>query len=219
MRRIKSISVNAESVMTIENKTSFQRLRNGKFAMTYLGGFANRDQIEFLKKVISDNPNIKYYHFGDIDIGGFLIHKHLCRETSKSFEMYCMGIEQLCDVRFSHCLRELTDNDMNRIGTLMGEDLYNEVLKYMKENNVKLEQDFGQDKDLFKIYFMNYGENEEQVSDKYKKGRNILYVAITRAIKNLRVLYIDDFEEIKDGIKKVFEKAYQFTNEIAIEDF
>ena len=32
-------------------------------------------------------------------------------------------------------------------------------------------------------------------------------------------LYIDDFEEIKDGIKKVFEKAYQFTNEIAIEDF
>ena len=141
VRRIKSISVNAESVMTIENKTSFQRLRNGKFAMTYLGGFANRDQIEFLKKVISDNPNIKYYHFGDIDIGGFLIHKHLCRETSKSFEMYCMGIEQLCDIRFSHCLRELTDNDMNRIGTLMGEDLYNEVLKYMKENNVKLEQE------------------------------------------------------------------------------
>ena len=126
----------------------------------------------------------------------------------------------------------------------MEEDLYNEVLKYMKENNVKLEQeivsyylvkdinytipplywfdfwkDFGQDKDLFKLYFMNYGENEEQVSDKYEKGRNILYVAITRAIKNLRVLYIDDFEEIKDGIKKVFEKAYQFTNEIAIEDF
>ena len=85
VRRIKSISVNAESVMTIENKTSFQRLRDGKFAMMYLGGFANRDQIEFLKKVISDNPNIKYYHFGDIDIGGFLIHKHLCRETSKSF--------------------------------------------------------------------------------------------------------------------------------------
>ena len=68
------------------------------------------------------------------------------------------------------------------------------------------EKDFGQDKDLFKFYFMNYGENEEQVSDKYEKGRNILYVAITRAIKNLRVLYIDDFEEIKDGIKKFLKK-------------
>ena len=53
---------------------------------------------------------------------------------------------------------------------------------------------------------MNYGENEEQVSDKYEKGRNILYVAITRTIKNLRVLYIDDFEEIKDGIKKFLKK-------------
>ena len=66
---------------------------------------------------------------------------------------------------------------------------------------------------------MNYGENEEQASDQYEKGRNILYVAVTRAIKNLRVLYIDDFGEIKDGIEKVFEKAYVFTNEIAIEDF
>ena len=46
------------------------------------GGIAI-DQIEFLKKVISDNLNVGYYHFGDIDIGGFLIHKHLCRETSK----------------------------------------------------------------------------------------------------------------------------------------
>ncbi len=70
--------------MTIENKTSFQRLRDGDSAMMYLGGFANRHQIEFLKKVISDNPNVRYYHFGDIDIGGFLIRKHLCRETAKN---------------------------------------------------------------------------------------------------------------------------------------
>lgn len=33
------------------------------------------------------------------------------------------------------------------------------------------------------------------------------------------ILYIDDFEEIKDGIEKVFEKAYAFTNEISIDDF
>lgn len=141
VQSIKSISVNTEYIMTIENKTSFQRLRDGKFAMMYLGGFANRHQIEFLKKVILYNSNIRYYHFGDIDIGGFLIHKHLCRETSKRFELYCMGIKQLCDMRFSHCLRELTDNDINRLGILMEEDWYSEVLKYMKENNVKLEQE------------------------------------------------------------------------------
>lgn len=141
IQSIKSISVNAESVMTIENKTSFQRLKDEDSAMMYLGGFANRYQIEFLKKVISDNLNVRYYHFGDIDIGGFLIHKHLCRETSNSFELYCMGIQQLSDMRFSHCLRELTDNDMSRLDSLIEDASYSEILKYMKEHNVKLEQE------------------------------------------------------------------------------
>lgn len=140
VQSIKNIRVNSERVMTIENKTSFQRLKDGDSAMMYLGGFANRHQIEFLKKVISDNPFVRYYHFGDIDIGGFLIHKHLCRETAKKFELYCMGIQQLCDVRFRHCLRELTDNDMSRIGAFM-EEPYCDVLKYMQEHNVKLEQE------------------------------------------------------------------------------
>lgn len=47
--------------------------------------------------------------------------------------------------RLSRCwisrLSNETDNDMSRIGTLMEENLYNEVLKYMKENNLKLEQE------------------------------------------------------------------------------
>ncbi len=141
VQSIKNISVNSESVMTVENKTSFQRMKDGGLAMMYLGGFANRHQIEFLKKVISDNPDIKYYHFGDIDVGGFLIHRHLCRETAKNFELYCMGIAQLCDKRYCHCLRELTGNDMSRLASLLEEDSYSEVLKYMKENNIKLEQE------------------------------------------------------------------------------
>jgi len=141
IRSIKSISVNAESVMTIENKTSFQRLKDEKSAMMYLGGFANRYQIEFLKKVVLDNPKAKYMHFGDIDIGGFLIHKQLCRETSKNFELYCMGIQQLCDMRFEHCLRALTDTDLIRLESLIEDSSYSEVLKYMKEHNVKLEQE------------------------------------------------------------------------------
>lgn len=49
--------------------------------------------------------------------------------------------------------------------------------------------------------------------------RKNIRLAVTRAIKNLRVLYIDDFEEIKDGLERVFEKAYAFTDEIAVDDF
>lgn len=152
IQSIKKISVNTEKIMTIENKTSFQRLKNQSMAMMYLGGFANRHQIAFLKKVILDNPDHRYLHFGDIDIGGFLIHKHLCSETSKKVELYCMGLEQLCDIRFSHCLRKLTDNDMIRLETLIEDASYRKVLKYMKERNVKLEQEivsYYLEKDIF----------------------------------------------------------------------
>lgn len=76
-----------------------------------------------------------------IDIGGFLIHKHLCRETSKDFALYCMGVEQLEDKRFRNCLKSLTDNDISRLEALMDDVLYSDTLKYMKEHNVKLEQE------------------------------------------------------------------------------
>ena len=141
IQRIKRITVNTDTVMTIENKTTYQRMKDNDAALMYLGGFANRHQIDFLKKVISDNLHVKYRHFGDIDIGGFLIHKQLCRDTATNFELYRMGIEQLQDVRFRNCLRELTENDIHRLETLAGENAYSEILKYMKENNVKLEQE------------------------------------------------------------------------------
>lgn len=140
-QKAKSIIVDVDNVMTIENKTSYHRMNDSNSATMYLGGFANRHQIDFLKKVISDNPNVKYKHFGDIDIGGFLIHKHLCQETSTDFKLYCMGIKQLQDIRFRNCLRQLTDNDINKLESLMDYSVYSEILKYMKIHNVKLEQE------------------------------------------------------------------------------
>lgn len=82
-----------------------------------------------------------------------------------------------------------------------------------------LEKDFGQDKGLFETFFKEYGKPVNQISSKYEKGRNILYVAVTRAIKNLRVLYIDDLEEIRDSAESIFGKAYEFSNGITMEEF
>ncbi len=138
---IRRITVNSSNLLTVENKTSYQRLKGHNMAIMYLGGFASWHQIQFLKKVIQDNPNITYLHFGDIDIGGFLIHKHLCRETSKNFRLFCMGVSQLRDKRFQNCLKKLTEHDLVRLEGFPEEDPYREVLAYMKEFNVKLEQE------------------------------------------------------------------------------
>ena len=63
-----------------------------------------------------------------------------------------MGIQQLCDIRFRHCLRELTENDVIRLESLIDDAAYGEVLKYMKECNVKLEQEIVS-------YYLEKGEN------------------------------------------------------------
>ncbi|MCD8073953.1 MAG: DUF2220 domain-containing protein [Lachnospiraceae bacterium] len=138
---IRRIIVSCPVVMTIENKASYQRMSCSDRALFYLGGFAGRAQLRFLKKVIQDNPQCSYYHFGDIDVGGFLIHRHLCRALSWKFELYCMGIRQLRDERFGPCLKTLTENDRSRMKTLCGEEAYRPVLAYMKEKGVKLEQE------------------------------------------------------------------------------
>lgn len=139
--RIKRIIVNTGQIMTIENKTAFGRFQDKQCATVYLGGFANRHQICFLKMLYSDNPSHTYLHFGDIDAGGLLIHQHLCNAVGIRFELYKMGVAQLRDARFRHCLQGLSGNDMERLKGLTDYPLYREVAAEMIKSGVKLEQE------------------------------------------------------------------------------
>ena len=59
---------------------------------------------------------------------------------------------------------------------------------------------FGKEKTYFEDYFKKY-DTELSEDSLYEKARNLLYVAVTRAIKNLRVLYIDDIQPIREGVQ------------------
>ena len=135
------IRVRSPRLMTVENKTSYQRMQPEGAALVYLGGFAVRYQVRFLEKVLQDNPELECLHFGDIDVGGFLIHRHLCRAVGSYFNLYRMGIRELEDPRFQLCRKKLTENDRSRMKGLMEEEEYREVLAYMDEHDVKLEQE------------------------------------------------------------------------------
>lgn len=77
-----------------------------------------------------------------------------------------------------------------------------------------LGKDFGQDKGLFELFFKEYGKDIVQdlpKHERYERGRNILYVVVTRAIRNLRILYIDDLDGIKDNMEKIFGKVEAFS--------
>ena len=67
---------------------------------------------------------------------------------------------------------------------------------------------FGRSKSYFNNYFVGYDQelkdNELQL---YRKARNLLYVAVTRARINLRILYTGDYENKKEMFDVIFGKV------------
>lgn len=64
---------------------------------------------------------------------------------------------------------------------------------------------FGKQKNYFEYFFKNYAtELHDENLQLYENVRNLLYVAVTRAVKNLVILYIDDLQSIEEPVKRIF---------------
>ncbi|ADL50604.1 Wadjet anti-phage system protein JetD domain-containing protein [Clostridium cellulovorans] len=135
---IERIDVAGNAVITIENLTSFHTFSDENVFAIYLGGYHNCVRREFIKKLYKQNQNIAYYHFGDIDAGGFYILQHLKHQTGVDFKPFNMDIETLKS--YSKYIKPLTENDRDRLSKLINSE-YCMVIKYMIENNCKLEQE------------------------------------------------------------------------------
>lgn len=138
---IQSIKLIAPEFMTIENRTSYLRYHKDDVVAFYLGGYANRYQRDFIKMVYAANADVRYVHFGDIDAGGFWIHRNLCEVTGVDFELFGMSVDELGNRAYASCLHGLTENDRIRLQELKGVEIYKDVVRYMLENDVKLEQE------------------------------------------------------------------------------
>lgn len=72
---------------------------------------------------------------------------------------------------------------------------------------------FGKEKNFFNFYYLHC-QNQDGLTDEEKekmtKVKNLLYVSVTRTIKNLRILYIDDTTDFEQGIKSIFGEIYHF---------
>lgn len=129
-------------VITIENLTTFFRWEEPYSLMVYLGGYHNSVRRRLLTQIYHRLPEADYFHFGDIDVGGFLIYEDLCRKTGIPFKLYKMDQDHL--MRYEKYGRTLTENDRARIEKILKENPdveYADVLEYMLEKNVKLEQE------------------------------------------------------------------------------
>ncbi len=142
LKEIKEIEINTPKIITIENLTTFNTFNEEDFVCIYLGGFHNKARRELLKKIQEDNRGKEFYHFGDIDCGGFKILKHLREKTSINFIAYNMDLETLINGR-NYC-KELTQNDKNMLQEMLKEEAFKEfydIFYYMLKENIKLEQE------------------------------------------------------------------------------
>lgn len=71
---------------------------------------------------------------------------------------------------------------------------------------------FGKQKNYFNVFFSNYNNDNLNESNQqtYLSARNLLYVSITRAIKNLRILYTDSVNDFEDNLRLIFKDIYEF---------
>ena len=126
------------TVMTVENLTSFHLAESANRLVIYLGGFHNAVRRHLIMKIHQQNPDATFYHFGDIDAGGFQILQHLRRQTGIDFVPYKMDLETL--QKYQDSAKPLTENDRSRLIKLKGQG-FEDVIDYMLMHNLKLEQE------------------------------------------------------------------------------
>lgn len=139
---LKIIKTNIDKVITVENLTSFYSLNDKDALIIYLAGFHNHTKQMLLEKIYKIYPNAVYYHFSDIDVGGFLIYNNLKSKTKIPFIPYRMNKEELENNKNN--LKPLTLNDIKRLNELKNQDefmIFNDTINYMLEQNCKLEQE------------------------------------------------------------------------------
>ena len=158
LKGISEIKVYGKRIITVENLTSFHSMSASYEDVTvYLGGYHNRTKREFLKILYTGNKDKEYYHFGDIDAGGFYIYEHLKDKTGIPFAPMNMDVSALRS--YMNYTRELTSNDIARLNKLLSDcqkktagseldpvemNIYKsitETIQYMLDHNVKLEQE------------------------------------------------------------------------------
>ncbi len=71
-----------------------------------------------------------------------------------------------------------------------------------------MEKGFGRlNPEKFKKFFHHIANNSStEANADIEDTQNLLYVSCSRAIKNLRILHLDDISEVKDGVLKIFDE-------------
>lgn len=135
----------ATQVVTVENLTSFHQLaamRPADWVVVYLGGFAAGPGLRFLRRLAEGMPGAAFYHWGDIDLGGFRIFAFLRRAIGIAIQPYRM--DEATFRAHLHLARPFGSRYRSALEGLLADDEYAVfygVVGAMLEAGCRLEQE------------------------------------------------------------------------------
>ena len=135
---IKKIEVYSNIILTIENKTTYEDYDMPDTLKIFVSGFLSFPARILLSKIYEGNPDKRYLHWSDIDGGGIRIFRHV-KKYLPTTRPYRMDIASLKENEGS--TTPLTENDRHFLTGCTDDPLFGETVRYMLENNVKLEQE------------------------------------------------------------------------------
>ncbi|MEG1515647.1 MAG: DUF2220 family protein [Clostridia bacterium] len=140
------LSKDVHRILSIENKANYvdyiSKQRNSNELVIYHAGQYSPAKRTFLQAVAQAASMLPWYHWGDIDYGGFSMLARLRRDISHNVQPYRMNIQELIrytqgtisfSPAYSSKLRELSAR------TELADCL--ECLRYMQANSIRLEQE------------------------------------------------------------------------------
>ncbi len=137
--QMQKIIVKSGTVMTIENLTTYHRMKaDGRF-LVYLSGYHNTAKTRFLIRLAEGNTIADWQHFGDIDPDGFAILQNLIRKTGLPFQPVHMSPAELLENR--NCWKPLTVHDKKKAEQFVKDGIYPEIMQFCLAHDCKLEQE------------------------------------------------------------------------------
>ncbi len=184
-------------------------LKNLKRLLDKINGKTLKECIESILEIYSNDAQCKYrqivhlfFNMENITLGAFknfLFEKLFPNAYDENLEGENSLIEELLDINMT-IYTAWQDYIMDTVKAKVIYHTYHGT-KGLEFDNVVIIMGhaFGTNTNYFSGYFQGSAND-----DALKEARNLLYVSITRAIKNLRIYYIDNVANLKDGIERLF---------------
>ena len=136
---------NASKIIFIENKANYidyiqNKMQKDEFVV-YHGGMYGRIKGQFFKNIYEVSKDSKFYHWSDIDIGGFKIFVRL-KKIIPSIQPYKMDTESFYSKQ--SYWKEMNEEYKGKLLEMRRQNKYScfyDIIDEMLKNNSKLEQE------------------------------------------------------------------------------